>query len=558
MSASILSYIATMDAATVDNPTGDGFCVTPLCTGTGTGTSGCVALADIPAMTCDGVADWAPIGIATLPTMAAMGTTDDYRPAWGDLSLPALSGDGTAHVIIESQCLLTPLFGVGYTGAVASNAMPAFSAYGIDDSFNRAASGAGTIPSLTASTLVCGIDKPIDNGATSAAVVNLLQQGNTTIADAAEAVCTGMTTSDAKALVLVRYVSNLLTYTSDSSSGIGDRWTCALATLQREYGDCEDGAILLHSLLLAAGVNPGRIRTAFGTAMSSALTEVGHAWVMYRRLTDEEWIPLEWTAQPTPYTVPIYSINRQVDRAADYTAISYILTDEKFYTVADINYIANLAANRSTGEAAIPALEADGASGPRCAASLRLGKMDATGQAGASLSDYLPKLVAMGSGQQLGTAQGAAIMPALAATGYTGAHGAASLSKLAAVAQCGTSASGKANIPALTLSASAQVDLLCAGSLSLPKLTMTGRGNGGSLLAAAATLPPLAVTGRAKQGPVAKGAGKLPRLSCLGHAAVLVVAEGDAELPPLEGRGHAVNVSTSWGKPLRYNPNRWA
>jgi|GEM_PF-4706728 len=39
MSTSILNYIAVMDAGTVDNPTGDGVCVFPLCTGTGTQTS---------------------------------------------------------------------------------------------------------------------------------------------------------------------------------------------------------------------------------------------------------------------------------------------------------------------------------------------------------------------------------------------------------------------------------------------------------------------------------------------------------------------------------------
>lgn len=553
----LYDYIATMDAADVESPTGDGFAVFPLCTGTGTATCGVVGLATLPAMTADGAADWAPIGLATLPAMTAMGTTDDYRPAWGDPALPALTAEGTAHVLIESVSLLPPLYATGSTGAVGAATMPSMTSYGLDDGFNRTASGAAALPALTAEAYVCGIESAINTAATSAAVVALLQQGNTTIAEAAAAACAGYSTPDVKALALVRYVSNLLTYTSDSTSGIGDRWTCALPTLQRRYGDCEDGAILLHSLMLAAGIDPGRIRTAMGTVMTAALVTAGHAWVMYRRTTDEEWIPLEWTAQPTPYTVPISSINRQVDRAADYTAISYILTDEAFYQVADANYIANLAANRSTGAATLPALAGTGTVGLSAWAALTLPAATATGTCGARASASLPALAATGTAKEAATARGEAVMPALDATGATGATGAMTISALKTVGTCGTSASGSANFPALTVDAFAWVENTTWGDVDFPALTATGRAVQGRVASGVGILPALRSTGRATQGPIARGVAIFPRLRATGVASPLLTAMGDVELPPLAGRGHAVSA-VSWTGILSYDATRLA
>ena len=553
----IFDYIATMEAATVDNPTGDGVCIMALPTGTGTATCGVVGLVTLPVLTAEGAADWAPIGLASLPAISAMGTADGYRPAWGEPTLPAMTAGGTARVLIESVSLLPPLYAMGSTGAVGEATLPSMTSYALDDSFDRTASGVATFPHLAVESYVCGIDKPIDNGATSAAVVALLQQGSATIAAAAAAAGAGYATPDAKALALVRYVSNLLTYTSDSASGIGDRWTCALPTLQRKYGDCEDGAILLHSLMLAAGIDPGRIRTAMGTVLTTALVEIGHAWVMYRRTTDEEWIPLEWTAQPTPYTVPISSINRQVDRAADYTAISYILTDERFYQVADTNYIANLAANRSSGAATLPAMTATGTVGLSAVAAMALPAATATGSCGATASALLPALATTGTAKEAATARGEAVMPALDATGATGATGEMTVAALRAVGTCGTSARGDVDFPALAMEAFAWVENSTWGDVDFPVLTATGRAVQGRVASGVGILPALRSTGRATQGPIARGAAIFPRLRATGMASSLLTAVGNVELPPLIGRGHAVNAA-SWAGILSYDATRLA
>ena len=371
--ATIFDYIATMDASVVESPIADGICVFPLGTSVGTATCGVVGIASLPVIEVEGEADWAPLGIVPLPVMDAVGSTDGYRPAWGNPALPMVTGEGTAHANINSVSLLPPLYAVGSTGAVGATLLPAtdssgavgavgaatlsaITSYGVNDGFNRTASGASFLPLLAAESYVCGIDNAINTSATSAAVVALLQQGNMTLADAAAAICAYDDTDDDRAMSVTYFVSNLMAYVQDSASGIGDRWTCALATWLRRYGDCEDGAILIHSLLLAAGVNPNRIRTAFGKVLTSELTEGGHAWCMYRRASDEEWIPLEWTIQPTPYTGTVDAIRRQVDLTGTYPTISHILTNEVFYAVNDSNYIAKLAKITSSGVLTLPAL----------------------------------------------------------------------------------------------------------------------------------------------------------------------------------------------------------
>lgn len=572
--STIFDYIATMEAAPVNNPTGDGFAIFPLFTGTGTGTSGCVGVATLPAMAGDGHADWATFGAGVLPAMTGTGTTDGYHPAWGDASLPALTGDGTAHVLIESVGLLPPLFGTGACGAIASAdlpavtgtgqcgaiaaaMLPAMTGYAIDDSFDRTAAGAGTIPGLTGEAYVCGLDLPIASGATSAAIVNLLQQGNTTLAAAAASICAYDDTDDERAMSVVYFVSNLLTYASDGS-GIGDRWTCALATWLRGYGDCEDGSILIHALLLAAGVNPNRVRTAFGTVMTTALVEGGHAWVMYRRLTDEEWIPLEWTFQPSPYTVEASQINRQIDMTDSYTAISYILTNEAFFAVNDVNYIAKLLANRSAGAATLSALTGAGTTGLVASGAASLSALTGTGLCGAIAAASLARMTGTGTAQQLATAWGAATLAAMTGSGSTGAVAAGTLSGLTGTGQCGTSASWRANFPALTGDGTASVVLVGHGLGTLSALTGTGRALVGGVASGVGIIAALTGTGRMEQGPMAYGLATLASLIGTGTAGDLSGAVGFAELSPMIGRGHAINGSASWTGKLSYNPARWA
>lgn len=571
MSTSILNYIAVMDAATVDNPTGDGVCIMALPTGTGTATCGVVGLATLLTPEVKASGDWGPIAQMALSALDSTGTTDGYHPAWGAMAMPSLVSDGAAHELIESQSLLPPLFSMAFAGATAEATLaplvsaggsgatadiswPPLAGYAIDDSFRRTATGAAALPALAGTAQVCGLDTPIASGATSAAIVNLLQQGNTTLADAAAAICAYDETDDERAISVVYFVSNLLTYVQDGD-GIGDRWTCALATWFRRYGDCEDGAILIHALLLAAGVDPGRIRTAFGTVMTTNLTEVGHAWVMYRRLTDEEWIPLEWTFQPSPYDIEAWQVKRQLDMTATYTAISYILTDELFSQVTDSNYIAHLAANRSTAAGVLPALASTATTSVAARASLTLAAVSAAGRTGALATATFPSATGTAIARAVFSARGDMALSLVQSSGTTGGLGSGALWHLAATGRCGTSATGKANFPALSVAASADVESLAWAGLDVPAITLRGKASVGSIGVGDAVFPLPQTAGRIGQGPVALGVATLSRLHCTGNASPLLAAMGVVDFPPVAGRGHAVGA-TSWTKVLQHNP-RW-
>jgi len=492
----LTDYVYSFEAVLLDS-TGEGYGVLPAPTGTGTGTCGCVGVGTLPSLAGEGTADWATFGAAELPAVTGDGTTDGYHPAWGAGTLPALVASGAGHVLVESVGLLPPLFGTGACGAVASANLPAITGYALSG-YNVTATGDGTIPAMRGEAFVCGIDNAIANDATSAAVVNLLQQGNTEISDAAESICAGLSTDDAKALAVIRYAASTTTYVSDGD-GIGDRWTCSLATYQRRYGDCEDGAILAHALLLAAGVNPDRLRTAFGTVLSSSLVSVGHAWLMYRRESDEEWIPLDWTQGAAVYAGALSTIKRQCDLTDSYTKISYILTWERFYAVNDANYIAKLEANRSTGDGILAALTGDGTT---CI-----------------------------------SASGAGKLSALSGSGLCGARGAATL-------------------PGVTGTGTAAIESRGTGAATFAALKGSGRVLTGQLVQGDGTLPSLTGTGRATQGPWAQGTGTLPRLHGDGWASPLFAATGDGDLPPLVGRGHAVTPG-SLARVLHYDTARW-
>ena len=430
-------------------------------------------------------------------------------------------------------------------------------------SARTAPAGLLTLPLLTIEAISFGLDKPIDNGATAAAVVALLQQGNTVLAQAAAQICAYDETDDQRAISVVYFVSNLLTYTSDGS-GIGDRWTGAVATWTRKYGDCEDGAILIHALLLAAGVNPNRVRTVFGKAMTTELAEIGHAWVIYRRISDEEWIPLEWTWQPSPYDVEAGQIVRQIDKTDSYTRISYVLTQATFGAVDPVGYFAELAVNRAAGVVALPLPAVAARTGNHASGVLDL-FVDSLGglsimvaaRAGARAAVALPLLQISATATQHNVARGVLVLPSLAVEGRSGARGEVSLPALAVQGRSGHAARGAATLPLLEIVARASSENLGRGTIRLPLLVVKARATQETLCQGRCGLPLLQVSGRASQGPVARGRVELPMLQVAARAHTESVARGAVDLPLLEIRAHAVQ-DLSWSDPLQYDSERWS
>jgi len=102
---------------------------------------------------------------------------------------------------------------------------------------------------------------------------------------------------DGMALALLNFVIKNVTYKSDSS--VYDKpefWQHPEITLQMGIGDCEDGAILLASLMRVAGIPAYRVKLCAGWVKSGGGQE-GHAYVIYLA-DDNNWYTLDWCYWP--------------------------------------------------------------------------------------------------------------------------------------------------------------------------------------------------------------------------------------------------------------------
>lgn len=111
--------------------------------------------------------------------------------------------------------------------------------------------------------------------------------------------------NDEKASKIIRWVIENIAYQTDAAVwGRKEMWQPPAVTFQRRTGDCEDGAFLVHSLMLNAGIPWDRIRTYGGLVRAGQGAETGgHAWTAYRREWDDEWVILDTSYYPNTYDV---------------------------------------------------------------------------------------------------------------------------------------------------------------------------------------------------------------------------------------------------------------
>ena len=118
------------------------------------------------------------------------------------------------------------------------------------------------------------------------------------------------------ALTVQDFVNGFFKYKYDEeTSDCPEFWQFPFESIQSGIGDCEDGAILIASLLINAGIPSYRVKVAGGGVLTDPVfapsnTELGgHAWCIY--LADRsdserglEWVILDWCYAPDP-DVPI-------------------------------------------------------------------------------------------------------------------------------------------------------------------------------------------------------------------------------------------------------------
>lgn len=102
-------------------------------------------------------------------------------------------------------------------------------------------------------------------------------------------------TYDATALAVQQWVVKFLTYKYDDDLNLTPEfWQFPFETLQSNYGDCEDGAILITSLCIAAGIPSWRVKVCAGYVQSSPTApQGGHAYCLYLA-DDGEFRILDW------------------------------------------------------------------------------------------------------------------------------------------------------------------------------------------------------------------------------------------------------------------------
>lgn len=110
-------------------------------------------------------------------------------------------------------------------------------------------------------------------------------------------------TDDEKALEGLKWVINNIEYVSDSLGyNKMEFWAYAYQTLYHKTGDCEDGAILLHNLLLANGVPYWKLRLSAGWVINNGKKE-GHAYLTYYCEESDKWVVLDWCYWPNKFKI---------------------------------------------------------------------------------------------------------------------------------------------------------------------------------------------------------------------------------------------------------------
>lgn len=101
--------------------------------------------------------------------------------------------------------------------------------------------------------------------------------------------------SDQRMFKIEQWVNQNIKYKTDVENyGVMERWAYPIETINRGFADCEDQAFLVHTLGLAANVDPKRLRTYGGLVFDpNSSAPGGHGWPTYIRESDNKRITLD-------------------------------------------------------------------------------------------------------------------------------------------------------------------------------------------------------------------------------------------------------------------------
>lgn len=133
------------------------------------------------------------------------------------------------------------------------------------------------------------------------AYVNIfLERGNNKIKNLAMEIVDKYDSDDVKMEKIQKWVVDNVEYTPDKTQyGYDELWATPTMTARSKKGDCEDGAFLIMSLALNAGVNPNNLQFYGGEVKAGeGAATGGHGWVAYKRSSDRQWVPVDFSYYP--------------------------------------------------------------------------------------------------------------------------------------------------------------------------------------------------------------------------------------------------------------------
>lgn len=328
---------------------------------------------------------------------------------------------------------------------------------------------------------------------------------------------------------LLEWVSQHIAYQTEWELYGREEWaSCAMTTVAMGAGDCEDGAFLLHALLLAKGIRPDDVRTCFGVALDAQAQPANHVWTVYRRPNDGEWVILEWTSGFSAITYPLPSfLPRMRDKGDVYQYIYWYFSAG---TVVHVNEAATTAFDAANGALELPGdWQVSGMAVAYMQGELELPKWGIVAGSGAMGALELPGFIVEGVLQEDVRLQGTISLPTWCLYAATGSVGTLELPGWSVHGQLLPEATGALRLPQWRCSGELVVTVVAEGALRLPVYRMNGvilpHGVGEGLL----TLPGYLVAGGIR--PHTLGLVSLPEWETDGAILPGVVAEGNLTVP---------------------------
>jgi hypothetical protein len=177
-----------------------------------------------------------------------------------------------------------------------------------------------------------------------------LQFPNAAIKRLALSIVSATDTHDVKVAKITRWVIENIKYVEDKVNyGTEELWAAPTMTLAKKSGDCEDGAFLIHSLALNAGVPADRLRTYGGLVKAGAGAATGgHGWTAYRRESDNEWVVLDFSYYPSKAATGYRTLMK---RDSNYIDDFFYMTLTEYVTTQYSNRVRDPDAYDSIGRA---------------------------------------------------------------------------------------------------------------------------------------------------------------------------------------------------------------